>query len=141
MLAALLVGLALASPPPALDPQHLPTLPSQGIARAAGNDVVLETLRGRVLGRLPALGLASPRATHGLLLTDRHDRLFTIDFSKGRVRKVFRKPERFAGCRFADETVRNDLLLCGRRIDVVRASRRTVLALAPDRHGGSWEWA
>jgi len=146
MLAALAAVLALAAPAPVLDPMHLPALPPRGLARQQGRDVVLETLRGRPLGRLPALSLAIPRATHGLLLADRRGRFFTVDPFERRVRQVFRRPERFPGCRFVDATMRDTLLLCGRRIDLVRAppagaTRRTVLARAADRHGGNWEWA
>jgi hypothetical protein len=146
MLAVLALALAVTAPAPALDPTHLPALPPRGLARQQGKEVVLETLRGRPLGRLAALALAIPRATHGLLLTDRRGRLFTIDLAARRVRQVFHKPERFPGCRFVDATMRDTLLLCGRRIDVVRSApsgrlRRTTLTRAPDRHGGSWEWA
>jgi hypothetical protein len=146
MLAALAVALVVATPAPALDPKHLPPLPERGLARQQGNAVVLETLRGRPLGRLAGLSLAIPRATHGLLLADRRGRFFSIDLYQHRVRQVFRMPERYPGCRFIDATMRDTLLLCGRRIDVIRnvqsgRQQRSVLARAPDRHGGSWAWA
>jgi hypothetical protein len=146
MLAAVAVALVFATSTPVLDPAHLPALPSRGLARQQGRDVVLETMRGRPLGRLRALSLAFPRATHGLLLADRRSRFFAIDLYEHRVREVFRKPERFRGCHFIDATMRDTLLLCGRHIDVVRnspngSSQRTVLARAPDRGGGHWEWA
>src|ERR671936_3070995 len=99
MLVALVVTLALATTAPVLDPTHLPALPQRGLARQQGNDVVLETMRGRPLGRLTALGLAIPRATHGLLLADPRSRFFTIDLYEHRVRQVFRMPESFRGCR------------------------------------------
>src|ERR671934_615324 len=146
MLAVLAAALALSAPVPVLDPNHLPTLPARGLVRDAGNGVVLETLHGRPIGLLRGYRPAIPRATHGVLLTDRRGRPFTVDLYAHRVRRVFRKPERFRGCRFVDATMRDTLLLCGRRIESVRSApngstRRTVLARAADPHGGHWEWA
>src|ERR671936_2303408 len=143
MLAALAVTLAFATTTPVLDPAHLPALPQRGLARQQGKDVVIETMHGRPLGRLTALGLAIPRATHGLLLADRRGRFFTIDLYEHRVRQVFRMPKRFRGCRFTDATMRDTLLLCGRHIDVVRnfpsgQQHRAVLARAPSHQGGFW---
>jgi hypothetical protein len=146
MLAALFAALALASPVPALDPGHLPALPAHGLARQAGPAVVLETLRGRRIGRLDGYDLAIPRARHGLLLANRDGRLFALDPHRHRVRHIVRMPEPTGGCRRVDATMRTSLLLCGRRIELARSwagatPRKIVVARAADRGGGVWAWA
>lgn len=144
MLAPLLAAAALAGTP-VLNPQDLPKLPDRGLARQTNSGVVLETLRGRPLGSLRLLRLANTRATHGLLLQDRRGRLLALDPYERRLRHVFERPTRYAGCRVPDATMRQELLVCGRHIDVVftrpggKAQRR-VLARGR-RGGGSWAWA
>jgi hypothetical protein len=144
VLAPLLTAVALAATP-VLNPQHLPRLPPRGLAEWTQRGVVLETLRGRPLGLLPGLHLAEPRGTHGLLLQGRRGRLLAVDPYARRVRPVSPIPTRYAGCRMADQTMRQELLICGRRLDVVfvrpggMPSRRVV---ARARRGlGRWTWA
>ncbi len=144
MLAPLLAAAALAGTP-VLNPQHLPKLPERGLARQTNSGVVLETLRGRPLGSLRLLRLANTRATHGLLLQHRRGRQLALDPYERRLRQVFERPTRYAGCRVPDATMRQELLVCGRHVDVVfmgpdgKAQRR-VLARGR-RGGGSWTWA
>jgi hypothetical protein len=130
---------------PVLNPQHLPRLPAHGLAERAQSGVLLQTLRGRPLGVLPGLHLAEPRGTHGLLLQDRRGRLLAYDANARRLRPVSPMPSRYPGCRLVDATMRQDLLACGRHLDVVftppgGSARRSVVAAA--RRGlGRWTWA
>jgi len=144
VLAPLLAAVALAGTP-VLNPQHLPRLPARGVAEWTQRGVVLQTLRGRALGLLPGLHLAEPRGTHGLLIQDRRGRLFAVDRYARRVRPVSPMPARYAGCRMADQTMRQELLICGRRLDVVLVRpggmpARQVVARAR-RGDGYWAWA
>lgn len=144
MIATLLAAAALAGVP-VLDAQHLPKLPDRGLARQAETGIVLETLRGRPLGLLQRLRLANTRGTHGLLLQDRRRRLLSLDLYERRLRQVFERPARYPGCRVPDATLRQELLVCGRHIDVVfarpgGASERRVVARGR-RGGGTWTWA
>ena len=144
VLAPLLAAAALAGTP-ILNPQHLPKLPDRGLAEWAQHGVVLETLRRRPLGLLPRLHLAEPRATHGLLLQDPRGRLLAYDPYERRVRPVFPRPTRYAGCRLVDATMRQELLACGRRLDIVfvpPTGTPTRHGVAGSRRGlGRWTWA
>jgi hypothetical protein len=144
VLAPLLAAAALAGVP-VLNPQHLPKLPGRGLAEWTQPGVALQTMRGRPLGLLPGLHLAEPRATHGLLLQDRRGRLLGYDPFERRLRPVFDMSTRYPGCRVPDATMRQDLLICGRHVDVVFAppgvgSTRRVVARGR-RGGGRWTWA
>jgi hypothetical protein len=145
VLAPLLAAAALAGTP-VLDPQHLPRLPARGFAESTPGGVVLETLRGRAIGVLRGLHVAEPRATHGLLLQDGRGQKLAYDPYERRVRPVFPMPTRFApGCRMVDATMRQELVVCGRHLDVVLVrpggtpTRR--VAAGPRRGLGRWTWA
>jgi hypothetical protein len=144
VLAPLLAAVALAGTP-VLNPQHLPRLPARGVAEWTQRGVVLESLRGRAIGLLQGLHLAEPRGTHGLLLQDGRGHVLAVDAHARRVRPASPMPSRHPGCRLADQTMRQELLICGRRLDVVLVRpggmpARQVVARA--RRGlGRWTWA
>jgi hypothetical protein len=145
VLAVLAAASALTVPPARLDPQHLPRLPERGLARATAGGVMLETLRGRPIGLLPGLHLAYPPATHGLLLQDGRARLSAYDPFRHRLRRVSRMPQATARCRTADQTMRQQLQVCRRRITValVRPGGTSTprLVAGPRRGLGRWAWA
>jgi hypothetical protein len=115
-LAVIVAATALTAPPP-LNPQHLPQLPSRGLARETSPGVELQTMRGRPLGVLRGLHLADDKDSgRGLLLRDRRGRLFVMDFCAHRVRRVFPIPPRVPGCRLTDARVNLELLVCGRTV-------------------------
>jgi hypothetical protein len=119
MLAPIFAAAALAATP-VLNPQHLPRLPPRGVAESTTNGVVLQTLRGRAIGILRGLHVAEPRATHGLLLQDGRGQKLAYDAYERRLRPVFPMPTRYApGCRMVDATMRQELVVCGRHLDVV----------------------
>jgi hypothetical protein len=140
MLAALVAAATLVAPP-TLDPQHLPKLPQRGLVRETATGALLETMRGRPLGILRNLHVASRRGTHGVLLQDRTAAVYTIDLFERRVRRVY--PMNLPGprgCTFTDATVRVRLFVCGRKIEATVAGRTRVVARG--RGGlGSWSWA
>jgi hypothetical protein len=144
VIAPLLAAAVLAGTP-VLNPQHLPRLPARGLAEWTQPGIVLQTLRGRPLGLLTGLHLAEPRAAHGLLLQDRRGRLLVYDPFRRRVRRVVHRPARYAGCRVPDATLRTELLVCGRHLDVVfapPAGKPTRRVVARGRRGGGrWTWA
>ena len=145
MLAPILAAAALAGTP-VLNPQHLPRLPARGFAESTTNGVVLQTLRGRAIGILRGLHVAEPRATHGLLLQDGRGQKLAYDAYERRLRPVFPMPTRYSpGCRMVDATMRQELVVCGRRLVVVfvrpfGAPTRRVAA-GPRRGLGRWTWA
>ncbi len=147
LLGVLAAAATLATAPPALDPQHLPRLPAHGLVRQLGNGVQLETMRGRPFGVLRGLDLAPDKATsHGLVLRDRHGRLFVLDLDAHRVRQIYERPQRVPGCRLTDARMRLELLVCGHTVKIARyrigeaKPMLRVVARAPGRVG-HWEWA
>jgi hypothetical protein len=137
----LAAALLLAGPAPRLDPQHLPALPARGLIRQERGGVALETPRGIPLGHLRGFRLATPPGMHGVL-EEGSGRLFVVDPAQRRVRRVYPMSLRApAGCHFTDATASVRLFVCGRAIKSVDRGRVRVVARAPSREGGSWQWA
>jgi hypothetical protein len=137
----LIAAAALSGPAPVLDPGHLPRLPVRGLVRETKAGVMLETMRGRPLGLLRALGLADDKYDgHGLLLRDRRGRLFTLDLPARRVRGVSQRLSRIPDCRLTDARRNLELLVCGHTVKTATYGPtggrhiRTV-ALGPSRIG------
>ena len=145
VLAPLLAAVAVVGTP-VLNPQHLPRLPARGLAETTARGVLLQTLRGRPLGLVRGLHVAEPRATHGLLLQDRRGQKLAYDPYARRFRPVSPMPTTYSpGCRMVDATLHQQLLVCGRHLDVVfvrpaGSSARRLVARAR-RGDGRWTWA
>jgi hypothetical protein len=109
--ALLLLALAAASivgARTALDPQHLPALPAQGLAVQRAHDVLLVGLDGKAIGALPgyqgpytgknivleALAQADPSA---VLLTDAAHRAYLLDPASSRLRRLLQMRLPLAG--------------------------------------------
>jgi hypothetical protein len=145
-IALLATAAALVSPSRAADSPQLPSLPVRGLARQLRAGVELEMMKGRRLALLTGLELAPDKVTgHELVMRDRLGRLFTLDPGARRVRRVYERPRRFAGCRLADARFRLELLVCGRTVKAARYRPGAkpllrVVAAAPGRVG-HWERA
>jgi len=135
----LVVALALAAPPPALDPQRLPHLPLRGLVRQTGGAVEFQSLRGRAFGRLAGFQLAQPGIPHGVLLMRGRAR-YTVDLLERRVRPARKSTiEIPGGCRLGDESANAALFLCGRTLRT-RSQRGARVLVGPAGRVGHWAW-
>jgi hypothetical protein len=136
---ALAAAALVAAPVPMLNPGHLPRLPLRGLARQVGAAVELESLRGRVIGRLNGYQLAGPRRPHVVFLAHGRAR-YTVDLLERRVRPATSLPAQVpAGCRFGDESANARLFLCGGSLKTRGVRGTRTLVGAPTRVG-HWEW-
>src|SRR4051795_9299211 len=125
----LVVALALAAPPPALDPQRLPHLPLRGLVRQTGGAVEFQSLRGRAFGQLAGFQLAQPGIPHGVLLMRGRAR-YTVDLLERRVRPARKSTiEIPGGCRLAARTAPAPPLSPGRMPARRRVRERRALPL------------